>query len=148
MKISVIIPFHKGLHFLADCLDSLSEQTEKDFEVLIISDRVEEDLDSLLASYKGKLQIHSMISDKTAGVAAARNIGIKQAQGDYLYFLDSDDYIEENTFSVLYDTITRKKSSYVYGSIEYTWFNRHVYHETEQSEEEQLQYCGKAKKDL
>ena len=36
MKISVIIPFHKGLHFLADCLDSLSEQTEKDFEVLII----------------------------------------------------------------------------------------------------------------
>lgn len=148
MKISVIIPFHKGLHFLTDCLDSLSEQTEKDFEVLIISDRIEEDLDSLLASYTGKLQINSLISDKTAGVAAARNIGIKHAQGEYLYFLDSDDYITPDTLGALYHTITKEKTSYAYGPMEYTWFNRHVYHETEQGEEEQQEYTGNTNDDL
>ena len=148
MKISVIIPFHKGVHFLADCLDSLREQTEKDFEVLIILDRIEEDLDSLLASYTGKLQIKTFLSDKTVGVAAARNIGIRNAQGEYLYFLDSDDYIAEDTLSKLYHTITKKNSAYAYGQIEYTWFNRHVYHETEQTEEEQQEYTGKAKEDL
>ena len=149
MKISVIVPFHKGLHFLTDCLDSLSEQTEKDFEVLIISDRVEENLDSLLASYTGKLQIRNLISDKTQGVAAARNIGIANAQGEYFYFLDSDDYIAKDTLKELYTTITKhKKSAYAYGPIEYTWFNRHVYHEIEQSEEEQQDYVGNANKDL
>lgn len=57
MKISVIVPFHKGVHFLTDCLDSLCDQTEKDFEVLIVADRVEENLDSLLASYKANFRL-------------------------------------------------------------------------------------------
>lgn len=147
MKISVIVPFHKGLHFLTDCLDSLCEQTEKSFEVLIVADRVEEDLDSLLASYNGKLQINKLISEHS-GVAAARNMGMKCAAGEYIYFLDSDDYLEDITLETLLETAESSKKDFIYGPLEYTWFNRYIFHETEDAEVQQQVYTGNAKKDL
>ncbi len=147
MKISVIVPFHKGVHFLTDCLDSLCDQTEKDFEVLIVADRVEENLDSLLASYKSKLQITKLISQEE-GVAAARNLGKEYATGEYIYFLDSDDYLEETTLEELLKTAKSSKKDFVYGPLEYTWFNRHIYHETEDVDVQQQIYTGNAEKDL
>lgn len=147
MKISVIVPFHKGIHFLTDCLDSLSEQKEKDFEVLIVVDRVEEDLDSLLASYVEKLQIRKIISE-SEGVAAARNLGVRCAQGEYIYFLDSDDYLEEETLSGLLKTATTTGKDLVYGPFEYTWFNRHIYSTTEDSDVVQQEFTGNAFEDL
>ena len=147
MKISVIVPFHKGVHFHTDCLDSLCDQTEKDFEVLIVADRVEENLDSLLASYKSKLQITKLISQEE-GVAAARNLGKEYATGEYIYFLDSDDYLEETTLEELLKTAKSSKKDFVYGPLEYTWFNRHIYHETEDVDVQQQIYTGNAEKDL
>ena len=147
MKISVIVPFHKGVHFLTDCLDSLCDQTEKDFEVLIVADRVEENLDSLLASYKSKLQITKLISQEE-GVAAARNLGKEYATGEYIYFLDSDDYLEETTLEELLKTAKSSKKDFVYGPLEYTWFNRHIYHETKDVDVQQQIYTGNAEKDL
>lgn len=141
MKISVIVPFHKGLHFLTDCFDSLCEQTEKDFEVLIVADRVEEDLDSLLACYKGKLEIKKFISEHE-GVSAARNVGMKHAIGEYIYFLDSDDYIQKDTLAELLKTAQTTKKDFIYGVSEYTWFNRHIYHATEDADVEQQEYTG------
>lgn len=148
MQISIIIPFHRGLHFLEDCLDSLKEQTKKDFEILLINDHTEEDLYSLLSSYQGEIQIRVLDLEDGTGVAAARNLGIEHAQGEYLYFLDSDDYLGKETLELLCDVLDHSNYSFVYGPMEYTWFNRHVFHETESGEVLQQKYIGDAVEDL
>lgn len=148
MKISVIVPFQKGIHYLTDCLDSLCEQSETDFEVLLINDHSEENIDSLLSSYSEKLKIRKIDLEKKTGVSAARNKGIRDALGDYIYFLDSDDYIEKNTLDLLYREAERQHSDIVYGTIKYTWFNRFIYHESGDNEVSQQNYIGKSIEDL
>ena len=57
MKVSVVFPFHKGLSFLEDCLDSLVEQNYNDMEVLLVCDRVEEDVEELIRPYQSKINL-------------------------------------------------------------------------------------------
>ena len=149
MKVSVIVPFHRGLHFITDCLDSLSEQTWKDFETLIIKDHVEEkEADKLLSSYKDKLNLKIYDLHEKNGVSAARNLGIQKAQGEYLYFLDSDDYLAETTLEELVDAADKENYDLTYGVIKQTWFRRMVYYGAEQHNEEDQEFCGQPWKDL
>lgn len=149
MKVSVIVPFHRGLHFITDCLDSLSEQTWKDFETLIIKDHVEEkEADKLLSSYKDKLNLRIYDLHEKNGVSAARNLGIQKAQGEYLYFLDSDDYLAETTLEELVDAAEKENYDLTYGVIKQTWFRRMVYYGAEQHNEEDQEFCGQPWKDL
>ena len=105
MKISVVIPYVNGPHFLEDCLESLKDQTWKDFEVLLIQDKpskyltekenvnVVEEPTNIVDNYKKFFPICVYHTTNTSGVSAARNIGIEKAVGEYVYFLDSDDYL-------------------------------------------------------
>lgn len=127
MKVSVIIPFHRGLFFLEDALQSLMEQSYRDIEVLLVCDHVEEEIGLLLNRYHNDLDIKLHQLKVQHGVAAARNYGLWLAQGEYVYFLDSDDYIAEDSLELLVAAAEREKADLVYGSKRLTWFGRSTY---------------------
>lgn len=141
MKVSVIIPFHKGLSFLEDCLQSLVEQSYEEMEVIIVCDRVEEDVKAFIEPYQIKCNIKLFYLEHKSGVAAARNLGITKASGEYIYFLDSDDYINYDTLELLVSTADNKNSDIVYGKKLWTWFKRvsfmkNLYNDNGESEED------------
>lgn len=89
--VSIIIPFNRSKRYLKDCLDSLSEQNLTDEEIILILNGVTEDIDELLNSYD--LNIVTKSFESEIGVSKARNEALKIAKGEYVYFIDSDDYI-------------------------------------------------------
>ncbi len=122
MKISVIIPYHDEKRYLNDCLESLEEQTFQDFEVILVKDHCQAELP------ERKLDLTECETDKT-GVAAARNLGLASAKGEYIYFLDCDDYIEKDAFEQFVKTVETDRAEIVWGSIHETWYKRQVYYE-------------------
>lgn len=137
MKVSIVMPFHKGLHFLEDALESLKEQTYKDFELLLVCDHIEEDINPLLKEYENNINIKVFHLDGKTGVAAARNMGLSNAEGELIYFLDSDDYLEMDALEILVNTQEMDNSDVVYGKKSWTWFSRELYLRKLYNEEEE-----------
>ena len=108
-KISVIIPVYNVEDYLKICLDSVINQTLKDIEILCIDDGSTDSSSQILKEYSKKDNRIIIFHQKNKGAGAARNIGLKYATGQYLHFMDSDDYIENNDFyEKLYNQITKK----------------------------------------
>ena len=143
MKISVIIPYTTGLEMLRDCFESLAEQTYQDFEVVLVQDQIPAEIckvrnvttiespKALIEEFKETFPITYLISKTNIGVGACRNLGIKHAAGEYVYFLDMDDYLFENTFEklilkeeLLVDDISL---DLIHGKQIRTWYKRKVY---------------------
>ncbi len=120
-KISIIIPFQKYLHYLKECLQSLKESTYQDFEVLIVCDHVDETMQKEIRNLSD-LSLRILSLEEKTGVAACRNEGLQQANGEYVYFLDSDDYILEDTLFHLVEHLNGQ--DVVYGTIRNTWNNK------------------------
>ncbi len=134
MTVSIIMPFHKGIFFLEDALESLRQQPYRDMEILLICDHIEEDIDYLINEYKDELNIKLYhLKDKT-GVAAGRNYGMFLAQGKYIYFMDSDDYLDSDTLTLLVEKAEEEDLDIVYGKKKWTWFTRDTYLATLQEE--------------
>lgn len=101
MKISVIVPVYNVYDYLDKCLNSLVNQTIHDFEVIIINDGSTDNSQEIIDKYVSEnSNMHSFIKEN-GGLSSARNYGIEKANGDYILFLDSDDYYEPNTIEVL-----------------------------------------------
>jgi CDP-glycerol glycerophosphotransferase len=130
MKVSVIIPFHCGIAFLEDCLSSLKEQDYRDLETILVCDHIEENIDDLVAEYQQELNMSVYHLEESTGVAAARNLGLDKAQGEYVYFLDSDDYLYIDTLALLVESTIDTNADVVYGKKKRTWFKRSVYMST------------------
>lgn len=96
--ISVVIPMYNTEKYISDCLDSLMEQTYSNFEAIVINDGSTDRCGDIVKEYMRKESRFKLIEQKNQGASAARNLGIELSRGDYLYFLDSDDYIHKNTF--------------------------------------------------
>lgn len=128
-KISVIIPFSHYPHYLKECLDSLKTSTFQDFETLLVLDEEHDAIDDLVAN-DPNIQV---IQCKGHGVAACRNVGIQHAKGEYLYFLDADDYVLEDTLGLL--AIHAHGEDLVYGNMETTWNNKANYLEKKANQE-------------
>ncbi|MCM1244756.1 MAG: bifunctional glycosyltransferase family 2 protein/CDP-glycerol:glycerophosphate glycerophosphotransferase [Roseburia sp.] len=123
MKISVIVAYHNEKNYIPDCLASLAEQDYQDFEVILVCDGCKEpDVDAY-----GNLNISIIKNRAAGGVAAARNAGIEAADGEYLYFLDADDYIDTEVLGRLAGRA--KADCVVYGGIKPTWYSRRVYYD-------------------
>ncbi|MBC1936009.1 glycosyltransferase [Listeria grandensis] len=95
-NVSVILPVYNVAPYLAECLESLIAQTYQDFEVIAVNDGSSDGSLAILEAYQAKLPQLSIISQRNQGLSAARNTGLKSASGKYLYFLDSDDYVQKN----------------------------------------------------
>lgn len=104
-KISVIIPVYNTEEFLKDCLDSLVEQTEKDIEIIIIDDGSTDHSPEIEEKYQKKYpNIKLYKNERNLGQSETRNRGIDLAEGDYIAFLDSDDYVNPEMYEELYQT--------------------------------------------
>lgn len=98
---SVIIPVYNVEKYLNHCLDSVIIQTYHDYEIICINDGSTDNCPVILNEYAEENDKIRIINQENKGLSAARNRGIKEAKGDYLFFLDSDDWIETNTLEVL-----------------------------------------------
>ncbi len=101
-KLSVIIPVYNVEKYLNKCLDSILHQSFTDFEVICINDGSTDKSTDILNEYKSKDERIKVINQTNAGVSAARNRGLEIAQGHYIAFVDPDDWIDQNSFEVLY----------------------------------------------
>lgn len=93
-KVSVIIPVYNTKPWIKDCLDSVLRQTMDDFEVVCVDDGSTDGSGLFLQEYAAKGSRVLIVSQSNQGVSAARNSGLNSARGQYVLFLDSDDYIE------------------------------------------------------
>ena len=102
-KISVIIPIYNVQNFLIDCLDSIVKQSLKEIEIICVNDGSTDDSLSLLLNYS-KIDNRIMIIDqRNRGLSEVRNTGIKFSNGEFIYFLDSDDLLRLNALYELYE---------------------------------------------
>lgn len=108
-KLSIIIPIYNVENYLEECLDSVRNQTEKGFEVILVNDGSDDNSGVIAKRYADENDNVKLIVQENKGLSEARNEGIKIAEGEYLIFLDSDDYLEKETISLLLDIVTRHK---------------------------------------
>lgn len=120
-KVSVIVPVGNGKKYLKECLDGIFNQTLEDIEVICVDDSTTDGSFDLLRQYKSRYNNMILLSSQDAsakladnfepeeskpvGAGAARNLGMQYATGEYVIFLDSDDFFEENLLEVLYRNI-------------------------------------------
>lgn len=100
IKISVIVPAYNAEKTLGRCIDSIIAQTYSDFEVIIINDGSKDNTASIAESYVKKDNRIRLINKPNGGISSVRNLGIKEAKGEYINFVDSDDYIDEDTYEI------------------------------------------------
>lgn len=95
-KVSVIIPVYNVAQYLPKCIDSVQHQTEKDIEIILVDDGSTDDSGAICDRYaEGDARI-LVLHQENSGLSAARNAGIRVATADYLVFVDSDDYIDDD----------------------------------------------------
>ncbi len=102
--ISIIIPIYNSQNYIYDCLSSIAKQSYKDYEIIIVNDGSSDNSVSIVEKFRQEhpfLEI-VLIHQENKGQSSARNTGIKQSKGNYLYFLDSDDTIFPETLEELY----------------------------------------------
>ena len=92
--VSVVIPVYNVEKYLAECVDSVLGQTYADFEIILVDDGATDSSGQMCDEYAQKDARIRVIHQPNGGLSAARNTGLKAARGEYVYFLDSDDYIE------------------------------------------------------
>ena len=103
-KVSVIIPCYNSEKHLQKAVDSVLQQSMESFEIILVDDGSSDKTSSLLQQIKmSDMRVEVITHPKNLGLGMARNSGMEKATGEYLFFLDSDDYIHPNTFEVLYE---------------------------------------------
>lgn len=101
-KLSIVVPVYKVERFLPRCMDSLLRQTFQDFEIILVDDESPDDSAQMCDRYAALDERIKVIHKKNAGLGMARNSGMEIAQGEYIAFPDSDDYLEPETYEVAY----------------------------------------------
>ncbi|WP_391557561.1 glycosyltransferase family 2 protein [Robertmurraya sp.] len=99
--ISLIVPVYNGEKFLRKCLESLVSQTYKDYEIIIINDGSTDNSKSICDEFNLKYKNFRVINIENGGVSNARNIGIEQSRGEFISFVDSDDFVGEKYLEIM-----------------------------------------------
>lgn len=112
-KVSLILPVYNVAPYLRECLDSCVNQTLSDIEIICINDGSTDNSLEILNEYASKDDRFTVISQENQGQGIARNKGIDIAKGEYIQFIDPDDWIELNMLEKLYNFAQEKKSNVV-----------------------------------
>lgn len=107
VKISVIIPVYNEEDYLNECLDSIVNQSLEDIEIICVDDGSTDNSLNILKSYESDNRI-KIIPKENSGLGASRNVALDIAQGEYIVFMDSDDYLNLNALEALYDLAESK----------------------------------------
>ena len=105
--ISVIVPVYNVEKYLSKCIDSIIAQTYTNLEILLVDDGAKDSSGAICDEYAQRDSRIRVIHKENGGLSDARNRGIEEARGEYLGFIDSDDYIDPDMYEVLYETLTK-----------------------------------------
>lgn len=116
-KLSIIVPVYNVEKYLPKCLESLIKQTLNDIEIICVNDGSMDNSLAILKEFASKDSRIRIIDNQHQGVAKTRNTGIEQSTGEYIGFVDSDDYIDIDFFEKLYNSATKSISDIAIASI-------------------------------
>lgn len=110
-KVSVIVPVYNVEEYIDKCLETLTNQTFKDFEIIIVNDGSPDNSESIILNYQKKYpQLIKYYKKENGGLSSARNYGIEKSNGKYLMFIDSDDYVTTDMIEKLFNRIEEEQS--------------------------------------
>ena len=109
--VSVIMPVYNVDRFVGEAIKSVLSQTYSTIEFLIIDDGSSDKTNEICAAYEKRDNRIRVIRQKNAGAAAARNHGMREAKGEYILFMDSDDTMHPQTIEILYNMLMENKVS-------------------------------------
>lgn len=102
VKFSIIVPVYNTEEYLEKCIDSIIKQTYEDYEIILVNDGSTDNSKKIINEYKNKYSDKiKVINKKNGGLSSARNKGVSKATGEYILFVDSDDYIEKGLLKTL-----------------------------------------------
>lgn len=101
--ISVIVPVYNVEKYLSKCIDSILAQTYKNLEIILVDDGSPDNCPKICDEYAKKDNRIKVIHKENGGLSAARNVALDIAKGEYIGFVDSDDFIAEDMYEVLYN---------------------------------------------
>ncbi len=125
-ELSIIVPIYNGEEYLKKCLDSILAQTYKDFEVILVDDGSRDCSLEICREYEKKDSRVVVFHKENAGLVAARKSGLALAKGEYIGFVDCDDYIDDDMYQALMQTAKKDRADIVVGGILYEYPSRTV----------------------
>lgn len=125
LKISIIVPIYNVEQYCQECFDSLLSQTLEGIEVLLVNDGTKDSSGEIAKKYSEKYpKLFRYFEKPNGGLSDARNYGISYAQGEYLAFVDSDDYVASTMFEKLYEKAKLENANIVECEFEYVYEKR------------------------
>ena len=112
-KVSVIVPVYNVEKYIDKCLNSLVNQTLKDIEIIVVNDGSKDKSEDIIKKYKKKYKNIIYVTKENGGLSSARNFGMIYATGEYIAFLDSDDYVDTTLYEKMYKKAKAKNYDYV-----------------------------------
>lgn len=109
-KISIIVPVYNVERYLSECLNSILKQTFNNLEIICINDGSTDNSAAILAEFANKDKRITIIQTNNGGVSRARNLGLDIATGDYIGFIDSDDYALPEMYQQMVDLLERNEA--------------------------------------
>lgn len=129
IKVSIIVPVYNVEKFIRKCLDSLVNQTLKDIEVIVVNDGSPDNSQKIIDEFVKKYpkKVKSFIKEN-GGQGTARNLGLKHAKGEYISFVDSDDYLSTDALEKMYNIAKKENSDIVICDMVDHFENHELYH--------------------
>ena len=125
IKVSVIVPIYNTEKFLRKCIESIVNQTLQEIEIILINDGSTDNSHNICLEYTEKYpEKIRYINNKNIGCSATRNLGIELANGEYIAFVDSDDYIEKEMYEEMYTKTLKEKSDIVICGFNYIFSDK------------------------
>ncbi len=113
-RISVIVPFYNVEGYIEKCLETLVNQTFQDIEIILVNDGSKDRSEEIAKKFANRYENKIVYLEKeNGGLSSARNFGLAHARGEYVAFVDSDDYIEKNMYEKMYNLIIKERSDMV-----------------------------------
>ena len=121
MKVSVIVPVYKVEQYISKCLDSLVNQTLEDMEIIVVNDGSPDNSEKIIKDYAKKYKNIKYLKKENGGLSSARNFGLKHATGEYIGFVDSDDYVDKRMYQMMYEKAIESSADLVVCDLNYVY---------------------------
>ena len=116
VELSIIVPVYNVEKYLEECLNSISRIKDINYEILIVNDGSPDNSQKIIDEFcKNNIRAKSFIKEN-GGISSARNYGLKRAKGEYIWFVDSDDFVDANEFEKFYSRIDKKIYDIIIGN--------------------------------
>lgn len=132
--ISVIIPIYNVFPYLPQCIDSVLSQTYEDLEVILVDDGSVDGCSDLCDEYVQKDRRINVMHKENGGLSDARNVGLSVAKGEWVYFVDSDDWLDTNAIEKMYDYAITNHCDVVQGNMYYVYKDYMLYRKATKKE--------------